>query len=151
MKNAKQFTLTREQVEAIFLKAGFQIAGPDHPVYREPITLMLRSGLGSRGSFLPRAEDAGLPSVEPPAVFTVLSDGTIRSGRSRAGVEYAKSYFEEFPHDVLDAIGVEVIDGECPGSDYFAACLKTGVKITDVNRAAKKLQLPIRLRKKRNR
>jgi hypothetical protein len=56
--------------------------------------------------------------------------------------EAAMRYFEAMSPDVLDALGVVIIEGEHPGSTYYAAELVRD--IDDANRAAKAAGLPVR-------
>ena len=44
--------------------------------------------------------------------------------------------------DQLETLGVQVIEGDFPGSSYYAAEL--GVDISKANRAAKKAGIPVR-------
>jgi hypothetical protein len=48
--------------------------------------------------------------------------------------------------DHRDELGVVIVEGDHPGSDYFAAELR--VEIADANRSAAKLGLPFRFRRK---
>jgi len=54
----------------------------------------------------------------------------------------ALAYFRDEDPDVLDALGVVIIEGEHPGSSYFAAELRTDIDAA--NRAAEKRGIPIR-------
>jgi len=56
-----------------------------------------------------------------------------------SGQGYAKSFFESLDADVLDALGVEIVEGCHPGSSYYAAELRNSVE--DANRVARKLRL----------
>jgi len=38
-----------------------------------------------------------------------------------SGVVVAKQYFEGLDYKILDALGVEIIEGEHPSSSYYAA------------------------------
>ncbi|WP_312260634.1 hypothetical protein [Limnohabitans sp.] len=150
---SRGLTLNREQIETLARAHGFDIAGPDHPVYKEPVTILLK---GSHASYaeLRRAVDLNenASSDEKPLYFNVLEDGTIRSPiRGKVAVEEAKRYFEDYPSEILDEIGVEVIDGEHPGSTYFAARLKRKIDISEANKVAKKLGLPFRFKNMRRR
>ncbi len=48
----------------------------------------------------------------------------------------AFDFFEEMGHEILDALGVELVEGDCPGSSYRAAELSGDIK--EANRMAKK-------------
>lgn len=56
----------------------------------------------------------------------------------------ALSFFESLPFDTLDALGVEIIEGDHPGSTYYAAELRND--IDDANRVAAEMELPFRFR-----
>lgn len=58
------------------------------------------------------------------------------------GQSAALAFFRQQPHDMLEALGVEIVEGECPGSTYFAAELHRN--IADANRLAEAMGLPIR-------
>jgi hypothetical protein len=51
-------------------------------------------------------------------------------------------FFEEMDPSDLDALGVEIVEGEHPGSSYYAARLRGDLKAA--NRAAKKHDIPVR-------
>jgi hypothetical protein len=61
------------------------------------------------------------------------------------GMGAAKKFFEKLDTGTADALGVSVIEGEFPGSSYYAARLDKSVD--DANNAAEKLGLPFRFRK----
>ena len=65
----------------------------------------------------------------------------LRSGAQGA----ALGFFESQSYELLNAIGVVIIDGEHPGSSYFAAELRTDVD--EANVTAEKLVLPFRFRR----
>jgi hypothetical protein len=54
----------------------------------------------------------------------------------------AMKFFEEMDANDLDALGVEIVEGEHPGSTYYAAKLRGDLKAA--NRAAKKNDIPVR-------
>ena len=57
----------------------------------------------------------------------------------------AYRYFRDHEDwEVLEKLDIEIVDGECPGSSYFAAELRTPVD--EANRIAKALDLPYRFR-----
>jgi hypothetical protein len=56
----------------------------------------------------------------------------------------AKAFFERLDGDTLDALGVVIVEGEHPGSTYYAAELRGSVG--DANAAAEKLELPFRFK-----
>ena len=56
----------------------------------------------------------------------------------------AKQFFESLPFETLEALGVVIIEGEHPGSTYFAAELRQPIE--DANVAAEELVLPFRFR-----
>lgn len=56
----------------------------------------------------------------------------------------AKAFFESLDHETLDALRVVIIEGEHPGSTYYAARLRQG--IGDANAVAEDLGLPFRFR-----
>lgn len=60
------------------------------------------------------------------------------------GQEIAKRIFEAEDQDVLDALQIEIIEGECPGSSYFAAEL--GLDIESANKVARRLKLDYRFK-----
>lgn len=57
----------------------------------------------------------------------------------------ALGFFQDQPYELLDALGVVVIEGEHPGSSYYAAELRN--EIDEANQAAEKLGLPFRFKK----
>ena len=61
------------------------------------------------------------------------------------GTGRAYQFFRQMDLEVLDALGVEIIEGDHPGSGYFAAELHS--EIDAANAAAKGLGLPFRFRK----
>jgi hypothetical protein len=61
------------------------------------------------------------------------------------GMGAAKKFFEKLDTGTADALGVSIIEGEFPGSSYYAARLDKSVD--DANNAAEKLGLPFRFRK----
>ncbi len=56
----------------------------------------------------------------------------------------ALGFFESLPYETLEALGVVIIEGEHPGSTYFAAELRQPIE--DANVAAEELELPFRFR-----
>lgn len=56
----------------------------------------------------------------------------------------AMAFFERMPYGTLNALGVAIIEGEHPGSSYYAAELHS--PIDDANLAAQALELPFRFR-----
>ncbi len=61
-----------------------------------------------------------------------------------SGQDMAKNFFESEASNVLDALQVEIIEGDCPGSSYFAAEL--GLDIETANKVAKRLKLDYRFK-----
>jgi hypothetical protein len=57
----------------------------------------------------------------------------------------ALGFFQDQPYEVLDALGVVVVEGEHPGSTYYAAELKSD--IDDANNAAIAAGIPVRFKK----
>lgn len=56
----------------------------------------------------------------------------------------AKAFFERLDGDTLDAVGVVIVEGEHPGSTYYAAELRASLE--DANAAAQDLDLPFRFK-----
>jgi hypothetical protein len=56
----------------------------------------------------------------------------------------ALSFFQQMDGDIVDLLGVVIIEGEHPGSSYYAAELRA--PIADANEAAELLGLPFRFR-----
>jgi len=55
-------------------------------------------------------------------------------------------YFRDYEDaEIMEKLGIEIIEGECPGSSYFAAELK--IPVEEANRIAKELDLPYRFRR----
>jgi len=54
----------------------------------------------------------------------------------------AMSFFEDMDQESLKLLGVKIVEGEHPGSTYFAAELRCSIE--QANRAAKKADLPVR-------
>lgn len=61
-----------------------------------------------------------------------------------SGVAVAKQYFEGLDDKTLDALGVEIIEGEHPGSSYYAAELRQDVNYA--NQVAREMRLKFRFR-----
>jgi hypothetical protein len=61
-----------------------------------------------------------------------------------SGVAIAKQYFESLDDKTLDALGVEIIEGEHPGSSYYAAELRQDVNYA--NQVAREMDLGFRFR-----
>jgi len=55
------------------------------------------------------------------------------------------SFFEGLDRDITRNLGVVIVEGDQPGSSYFAAELRNSVD--DANRVAAELQMPFRFRK----
>lgn len=56
----------------------------------------------------------------------------------------AMKFFESLPYDTLVALGVVIVEGDRPGSTYYAAELKKSIE--DANASAERLELPFRFR-----
>lgn len=56
----------------------------------------------------------------------------------------ALAFFRSLDGEVLDEIGVVIVEGDCPGSSYFAAELRE--ELAEANAAAQRLGLPFRFR-----
>ncbi len=56
----------------------------------------------------------------------------------------ALAFFQGMDGDTLHEIGVVIVEGDCPGSSYFAAELRN--ELEDANAAAQRLGLPFRFR-----
>jgi len=54
----------------------------------------------------------------------------------------ALAFFEGMKPDLCDELGVVIVEGDCPGSSYFAAELRN--ELADANAAAQRLGLPFR-------
>lgn len=65
----------------------------------------------------------------------------VRSGAQGA----AFGFFEDQPYELLQELGVVIVDGEHPGSSYVAAELRAN--IDDANVAAERLGLPFRFKR----
>ena len=63
----------------------------------------------------------------------------------RSGQGVALRYFDDMARTALDTLGVKVIEGECPGSSYYAAELRR--PIAEANRAAEAAGLRVRFRR----
>ena len=61
-----------------------------------------------------------------------------------SGQDRAMSFFQEMDGKMLDALGVVIVEGDHPGSTYFAAELRG--KMEDANAVAKRDGLPFRFR-----
>ena len=74
--------------------------------------------------------------------------GTFEAGEEAAeqfsGVALAKKYFECLGYETLDGLGVQIIEGDHPGSNYYAAVLRQDVDY--VNQVARDLGLTFRFR-----
>ena len=64
-----------------------------------------------------------------------------------SGVALAKKYFECLGYETLDGLGVQIIEGDHPGSNYYAAVLRQDVDY--VNNIARSLGLKFRFRQVR--
>jgi hypothetical protein len=56
----------------------------------------------------------------------------------------AKAFFEDMDHETLKALRVVIIEGEHPGSTYYAAELRQSIE--DANTVAEELRLPFRFK-----
>ncbi|MBK8768210.1 MAG: hypothetical protein IPM01_27925 [Burkholderiaceae bacterium] len=56
----------------------------------------------------------------------------------------AKVFFDSLDFDTLDALGIKIVEGEYPGSTYYAAELTGDVEVANV--AAARLGIPVRFR-----
>ena len=63
------------------------------------------------------------------------------------GTGRAYQFFGQMDPEVLDALGVVIVEGDHPGSDYFAAELRS--EIDEANAKAWELGLPLRFRSER--
>jgi hypothetical protein len=92
---------------------------------------------------------AGLPRFEREVEDWLASpiDGNdIEWLPARSGAQgQAMAFFESLPVETLAALGVVIIEGECPGSSYFAAELRQD--IDDANVVAADMGMPFRFRK----
>ena len=79
---------------------------------------------------------------EPPDRRGDESDYLPESGTAQGA---AMEFFNEMPVDDLEKLGVEIIEGECPGSTYYAAELR--MDIVEANRIAKIEDIPVRFKK----
>jgi hypothetical protein len=61
-----------------------------------------------------------------------------------SGVASAKRYFERFDYKTLDGIGVQIVEGQHPGSSYYAAVLRQDIDY--VNNIARSLGLTFSFR-----
>jgi hypothetical protein len=64
--------------------------------------------------------------------------------RTWHGQGKALAFFQGVDGDTLDEIGVVIVEGDCPGSSYFAAELRQ--ELANANAAAQRLGLPFRFR-----
>lgn len=63
----------------------------------------------------------------------------------RSGAQgHAMAFFESLPNETLDDQGVVIIEGEHPGSSYYAAELRQPIE--DANEMAEALELPFRFK-----
>ena len=82
-------------------------------------------------------------SVISASVLSVLSTGA----NAQSSAALAKKYFERFDYKTLDGIGVQIVEGDHPGSIYYAAVLRQDVDY--VNNIARSLGLKFRFRQVR--
>jgi hypothetical protein len=61
-----------------------------------------------------------------------------------SGVALAKKHFERLDYQTLDGLGVQIIEGDHPGSSYYAAVLRQDIDY--VNQVARSLGLTLRFR-----
>jgi hypothetical protein len=61
-----------------------------------------------------------------------------------SGVAVAKKYFERLGYETLDGIGVQIVEGDHPGSSYYAAVMRQDVDY--VNQVTRDLGLKFRFR-----
>jgi len=64
--------------------------------------------------------------------------------RDHGGQGQALAFFEQLPYDTLEALGVVIVEGDHPGSTYYAAELKSDMDTA--NEVASMLELPFRFR-----
>jgi hypothetical protein len=98
---------------------------------------MVRNG-GSKG--LPRLKDEVAEWLANPIDYNDLEWLPRTAGAQGS----ALSFFETMPHENLAALGVVIVEGDHPGSTYFAAELRQPVQVA--NQVAKQLGLPIQFR-----
>ena len=83
-----------------------------------------------------------------PITYVLVEDSMLfmqRRGRvGNAAQRAALTYFQQMDDQTLDLLGVEIVEGEHPGSSYFAAELRRSVE--EANRAAEKASLPVRFK-----
>lgn len=89
---------------------------------------------------VPRFRDAIAEWLEQPADHAQSEWFPINYGAQGQ----AKAFFERMDWDTLDQLGVVIVEGEHPGSTYYAAELR--IPLEDANEAAKELELPFRFK-----
>ena len=57
----------------------------------------------------------------------------------------AKVFFDSLDFDTLDELGIKIVEGEYPGSTYYAAELMGDVEVA--NAVASRLGVPVRFRR----
>ena len=96
--------------------------------------------------------------LKEPWYFEVTGSGTIVDPDAVVEPQYhgeewprgygpqgqAMDFFEGLDLDIRERLGVEIIEGDCPGSSYFAAELHSSIK--SANRTAAALGMPFRFR-----
>jgi hypothetical protein len=58
------------------------------------------------------------------------------------GIAYALDYFRDLDPEICDLLGVSIIEGDHPGSSYFAAELD--ISVEEANQIATEHEIPIR-------
>ncbi len=77
--------------------------------------------------------------------FAVTEDGTLEMvhyEEAENPQEAALLFFRKMPPEALDKLGIEIVEGEHPGSSYFAAELRS--EIDQANRSASNSGIRVR-------
>lgn len=91
-------------------------------------------------------EDRIVPDIEnwfeSPPNWVWEDDHIPKNGTAQG---FALEFFQSMDNDTLDILGVQIVEGECPGSTYYAAELARDIDLA--NKAASDADIPVRFKK----
>ena len=118
---------------------------------RDPVKRSRRNELKAQLKLLPNRSEKGLPpwitQLSQPAFAQLQADADDWASAPPQDVEpdgqaHALNYFRDLDPAIRDLLGVSIIEGQHPGSDYYAAELDIGAEAA--NQIATEHKIPIR-------
>jgi len=104
----------------------------------------LRAIGGDRRNWIIEEGQAGLAWFIDQVEAWLDDPASEETAEQFSGVALAKKCFERLDYQTLDGIGVQIVQGDHPGSSYYAAVLRQD--IDSVNQVARGLGLAFRFR-----